>query len=183
MAKLAAEVYGEALFDLAVEQNCMDAWAEQIKATELAFAENPEFLELLTHPKITKEEKLAVVEAVFKERVDDAVTGLLTVIVEKGRCAEIPAVFTNFLEKVREYRKIGVASVVSATELTQEQKKRIEDKLLAQTKYESFEMQYSTDASLIGGMVIRIGDRVVDASIKSKIERMAASLSKLQLSV
>ena len=54
---------------------------------------------------------------------------------------------------------------------------------MSQTQYESFEMQYSTDASLIGGMVIRIGDRVVDASIKSKIERMAASLSKLQLSV
>ena len=183
MAKLAAEVYGEALFDLAVETDCIDVWAEQIKTAELAFSENPEFLELLTHPKITKEEKLSVVEAVFKGRVDDAVTGLLTVIVEKGRCAEIPAVFANFLEKVREYRKIGVASVVSATELSDEQKKRIEAKLLSQTVYESFEMQYSTDASLIGGMVIRIGDRVVDASIKSKIERMAAGLSKLQLSV
>ena len=183
MAKLAAEVYGEALFDLAVESNCVDSWAEQIKTAELAFSENPDFLELLTHPKITKEEKLAVVEAVFKGHVDDAVTGLLTVIVEKSRCAEIPAVFALFLDKVREYRKIGVASVVSATELSAEQKKRIEDKLLSQTKYESFEMKYDIDASLIGGMVIRIGDRVVDASIKSKIERMAASLSKLQLSV
>ena len=183
MAKLAAEVYGEALFDLAVENGSIDTLAEQIKTAELAFSENPDFLELLTHPKITKEEKLSVVEAVFKGRVDDAVTGLLTVIVEKGRCTEIPAVFTLFLDKVREYRKIGVASVVSATELSAEQKKRIEDKLLSQTAYESFEMRYSTDASLIGGMVIRIGDRVVDASIKSKIERMAASLSKLQLSV
>lgn len=183
MAKLAAEVYGEALFDLAVESGSIDALADQIKAAELAFSENPEFLELLTHPKITKEEKLSVVEAVFKGRMDDAVTGLLTVIVEKGRCSEIPAVFALFLEKVREYRKIGVASVVSATELTAEQKKRIEEKLLSQTKYESFEMKYDTDASLIGGMVIRIGDRVVDASIKSKIERMAASLSKIQLSV
>lgn len=183
MAKLAAEVYGEALFDLAVESNSIDAWAEQIKTTRLAFSENPEFLELLTHPKITKEEKLSVVEAVFKGRVDDAVTGLLTVIVEKSRCSEIPAIFENFLEKVREYRKIGVAKVVSATELSAEQKKRIEEKLLSQTAYESFDMQYSTDPALIGGMVIRIGDRVVDASIKSKIERMAASLSKLQLSV
>ena len=183
MAKLAAEVYGEALFDLAVESGSIDTLAEQIKTAELAFSENPEFLELLTHPKITKEEKLSVVEAVFKGRVDDAVTGLLTVIVEKGRCAEIPAVFANFLEKVREYRKIGVASVASATELSAEQKKRIEEKLLSQTKYESFEMQYTVDKTLIGGMVIRIGDRVVDASIKSKIERMAASLAKLQLSV
>ena len=182
MAKLAAEVYGEALFDLAVESDCVDTWAEQIKTAELAFAENPEFLELLTHPKITKEEKLSVVEAVFKGRVDDAVTGLLTVIVEKGRCAEIPAVFTLFLDKVREYRKIGVASVVSATELSAEQKKRIEDKLLSQTKYESFEMKYDIDASLIGGMVIRIGDRVVDSSIRTKLDNMTKNLRKVSLS-
>ncbi len=183
MAKLAADVYGEALFDLAVEQNSIETLAEQMKAAQLAFSENPEFLELLTHPKITKEEKLAVVEKVFAGRFDDAITGLFTVIVEKGRCSEIPAVFTNFLEKVREYRKIGVANVVSATELSAEQKKRIEEKLLSQTSYESFEMNYSVDASLIGGMVIRIGDRVVDASIKSKLAHMAAGLSKLQLSV
>ena len=82
-----------------------------------------------------------------------------------------------WLDKVREYRKIGVASVVSATELTEAQKSRIEEKLLSQTDYESFEMQYSVDASLIGGMKIRIGDRVVDASIQSKLARMAGSLS------
>ncbi len=181
MAKLAADVYGEALFELAVEKGSIDAWTEQIKAAGAAFSGNPEFMEFMTHPKITKEEKRSVVEQVFGGRFDDAITGLLAVIVEKGRCAEIPAVFANFLDKVREYRKIGVASVVSATELSADQKKRIEEKLLAQTEYESFEMQYSTDAGLIGGMVIRIGDRVVDASVRSKLERMAGSLSRLQL--
>lgn len=182
MAKLAADVYGEALFDLAAETGSIDAWTEQIKTAELVFSENPDFMGLLTHPKITKEEKLSVVEKVFGGRFDDAVTGLLTVIVEKGRCSEIPAVFANFLERVREYRKIGVASIVSATELSDAQKERIEAKLLSQTKYESFQMQYFVDASLIGGMVIRIGDRVVDASIKSKLARMARNLSKIQLS-
>lgn len=181
MAKLAAEVYGEALFDLAAETDGIEAIAEQIRLAQQAFLENPEFMELLTHPKITKEEKLSVVKKVFDQRFDDAVTGLLTVIVEKGRCSEIPAVFANFLDKVREYQKIGVASVVSATALSAGQKKRIEDKLLSQTAYESFEMNYSVDASLIGGMKIRIGDRVVDASVKSKLERMAGSLAKLQL--
>ncbi len=171
------------MFDLAIEQNSIDAWAEQVKTAELVFSENPEFLGLLTHPKITKEEKRSVVEQVFGGRFDDALTGLLTVIVEKGRCGDIPAVFGNFLDKVREYRKIGVATVVSATELTDAKKRQIEEKLLSQTDYESFEMQYSVDASLIGGMTIRIGDRVVDASIKSKLERMAGSLSKIQLTM
>ncbi|MDD5900522.1 MAG: ATP synthase F1 subunit delta [Lachnospiraceae bacterium] len=182
MAKLVADVYGEALFDLAAQSNSIDSLAEQIKTAEAVLAENPEFLGLLTHPKISMEEKKSVVETVFGGRFDDAVTGLLIVIVEKGRCAEIPAVFANFLDKVREYRRIGVARVTSATELSDVQKKRIEEKLLSQTAYESFEMQYTVDASLIGGMIIRIGDRVVDASIQSKLRKMAVSLSNLQLS-
>lgn len=182
MAKLAADVYGEALFRLAVEKDCINAWAEQIKTAELVIAENPELMELLTHPKITREEKLSVVDKVFGGHFDDAVTGLFSVIVEKGRCAEIPAVLSNFMEKVREYRKIGVAKVVSAMELSAAQKKRVEEKLLSQTAYESFEMQYSVDESLIGGMTIRIGDRVVDASIRSKLNRMAGSLSGIRLS-
>lgn len=176
-----ADVYGEALFDLGTQSNSIDSLADQIKTAQAVLAENPEFLELLTHPKISMEEKKSVVETVFGGRFDDAVTGLLIVIVEKGRCSEIPAVFANFLDRVREYRRIGVAKVTSATELSALQKKRIEEKLLSQTKYESFEMEYVVDASLIGGMIIRIGDRVVDASIQSKLRRMAGSLSNLQL--
>jgi len=182
MAKLAADRYAEALFELAAEQDGIQEFAEQVKLAAQAFSENRDFLVLLTHPKITKEEKLAVIEKVFGGRFDDRLTGLLAVIVDKGRCAEIPAVFELFLDKVNEYLKIGKASVTSATELTAAQKKRIEEKLLSQTEYESFEITYETDPELIGGMIIRIRDRVVDASIRSKLSRMAGNLSKIQLS-
>lgn len=182
MAKLAADRYAEALFELAAEQGGIGDLAEQVKLAEQAFAANPEFLELLTHPKVTREEKHAVIENVFGGRFDERLTGLLAVIVDKGRCAEIPEVFALFLDKVCEHLKIGKASVTSATELTAAQKKRIEEKLLSQTEYESFEITYSVDPALIGGMVLRIRDRVVDASIKSKLSRMARNLSAIQLS-
>lgn len=182
MAKLAADRYAEALFELAAEQEGIRELAEQVTLAQQAFAENPDFLGLLTHPKVTKEEKHAVIEKVFGGRFDERLTGLLAVIVDKGRCAEIPAVFELFLDKVFEYLKIGKASVTSATELTAAQKKRIEEKLLSQTEYESFEITYSVDPALIGGMIVRIRDRVVDASVKSKLSRMASSLSKIQLS-
>ena len=72
--------------------------------------------------------------------------------------------------------------MVSATELTADQKSRVEQKLLQQTAYESFEVDYSVDASLIGGMVIRIGDRVVDSSIRTKLDTMTKNLRKVSLS-
>ena len=84
---------------------------------------------------------------------------------------------------MKEYKNIGTAYVTSAVALTDEQKAAVEKRLLETTKYVQFEMHYSVDAELIGGMVIRIGDRVVDSSIKSKLYSLTRELSKIQLKV
>ena len=182
MAKLIEGSYGDALFELALEKNNLDATAEQVDMLAQAFAENPELLKLLTHPKISKEEKVSVIENIFKGRFSDDIVGFLVIITEKDRGAEIEGILNYFKAKVREYKKIGVARVTSATELSAQQKARVEEKLLQQTSYESFEVDYSVDASLIGGMVIRIGDRVVDSSIRTKLDTMTKNLRKVSLS-
>ena len=182
MAKLIEGSYGDALFELALEQGELDSMAEQVDLLAQAFAENPELLKLLNHPKISKEEKISVIENIFKGRFSDDIVGFLVIIVEKDRGAEIENILNYFRAKVREYKKIGVARVTSAVELSADQKKRVEEKLLQQTSYESFEVDYQTDASLIGGMIIRIGDRVVDSSIRTKLDNMAKNLRKVSLS-
>ena len=182
MAKLIEGSYGDALFELALEQNELDSMAEQVDLLAQAFAENPELKKLLNHPKISKEEKISVIENIFKGRFSDDIVGFLVIITEKDRGAEIDGILRYFQAKVREYKKIGVARVTSAVELSADQKKRVEEKLLQQTSYESFEVDYSVDASLIGGMVIRIGDRVVDSSIRTKLDTMTKNLRKVSLS-
>jgi len=86
-----------------------------------------------------------------------------------------------FVRRVKEYKKIGAAYVTSAAELKPEQKASLEEKLLATTPYIEFEMHYATDPSLLGGMVIRIGDHVVDSSIKTRLYELKKELSALQL--
>lgn len=181
MAKVISNLYGEALFDIALERGMVSEMEEQVTVLSQAFAENPELFKLFNHPKITKEEKISVIENAFKGRFLDDIVGFLVLIVEKGRYNEIEAVFDYFHAKVREYNKVGVAKVTSATELSEEQKKQVEQKLLCQTSYESFQMHYETDKSLLGGMVIRIGDRVVDSSIRTKLANMAKDLKKISL--
>lgn len=176
MAKVIAKTYGDALFDLAMEQGRLAETEAEISLLSQSFAENPELFAFLNHPKITKEEKIRVMEQILRDRVDDTVTGFLVLIVEKGRYNEIAAIFDYFHARVREYNKVGVAKIVSAAELNEEQKQRIESKLLEQTSYESFETDYQVDKTLIGGMVIRIGDRVVDSSIRTKLETMSKVL-------
>lgn len=181
MAKLISKTYGDALFDIALEKNAVEEFAGEVKAVAQAFSENPDLVKLLEHPKIVKEEKIKFIEDVFRGRISDEMTGFLVLVVDKGRQRELTAIFEYFTDRVREYKNIGVAYVSTPVEMSDARKEEIVKKLLDTTKYTDFEMHYKVDESLIGGMVIRIGDRVVDSSIKTKLEDIARSLKNVQL--
>ncbi len=176
MARVVSKTYGEALFELALEENKLDLIEEQIKLLSETITATPDLVKLLTHPKITKEEKKDVIEKSFKGRFDNDIVGLLEIMVEKERAGELPETIEIFEAQFREYKKIGVAYVTSATALSEKQKKQIEQKLIGSTKYESFITEYKVDKGLIGGMVIRIGDRVADSSIRTKLDNLEKNL-------
>lgn len=181
MAKLISKTYGEALFEIAMEENKMDVLFEEVQATAQILKENPELHRLLMHPKISKEEKISVMESIFKGRVSDELTGFLNLIIQKERYGDLNAVLQYFMDKVKEEKGIGVAYVTTAMELKESQKKQIVEKLLTTTGYKEMEMHFAVDESVIGGMVIRIGDRVVDSTIKSKLELLKKQLYKIQM--
>lgn len=181
MAKLISKTYGEAIFELAVSEDKVDALTEEIQAVQKLLEENPEFSEIMKHPKIIKEEKLQVIETVFKGRVSDELTGFIRLIVEKDRYNSIREIMQYFLDEVKKLKGIGVAYVTSALPLREEQKKQVEAKLLETTTFKEMEMHYQTDEKLIGGMVIRIGDRVADSSILTKLAHLEQQLLKIQL--
>jgi F-type H+-transporting ATPase subunit delta len=81
----------------------------------------------------------------------------------------------------KEYKNIGVAYVKTAAPINDAQKQKIETRLLEVSKYETFEMNFEVDENLIGGMVIRIGDRVLDDSIRTKMDDMTLKLKKVRL--
>ena len=182
MAKLVSKTYGEALFKLAMEENTLDQIAEEAKVVLEAFQGNEDLAKLLNHPKVSKEEKVKVVETIFKGKFSDSIVGFLVLIVEKGRYNEIDNIFHYFLSEVMEHKNIGVAYVTSAFPLSESQKKDIEDRLLQVTKYVEFKMNFEVDKELIGGIVIRIGDRVIDGSIRNKLNEMTKQLNNIQLS-
>jgi len=183
MAKLVSKTYGDALFELALEENKIDSLLEEIEVVLIALTENQDLSKIMNHPKVSKEEKITLIEDIFKDRVSMELAGLMHMLVEKDHYHEIDNVLEYFVECVKEHKNIGTAFVTSAAELSDAQKKAVEKKLLETTKYVEFEMHYSVDADLIGGMVIRIGDRVVDSSIKTKLYDLTRELSNIQLKV
>ena len=181
MAKLVSKVYGDALFEEAMEKNVLSQWYEEIGALRTISLENPDLAQFLNHPQIIKEEKKKVVEAIFSGKLSDGLLGFLVTVIEKGRQNDMIPICDYFTDRVKAYKKIGVVKVTSALPLSEDQKKRVEERLLETTGFVSLETEYAVDESLLGGLVIRIGDRVVDSSIKTRLYELKKELSALQL--
>jgi len=176
MAKLVSKVYGDALFEAARDCGKMDEIFEEVQSIGVILEENAELQKILGNPRVMREDKEQMIETISNEIVE-----LMKLMIEKGRYSKIDSVFEYFIGLVKEEKKIGIAYIATAVELSEAQKEAVMQRLLQTTKYESFEMNYQVDASLIGGMVIRIGDRVVDTSIKTKLYELSKSLKKIQV--
>lgn len=183
MAKLVSNTYGEALFEAAAEAGAQKPveLLKEIDVLREILAANPQFDELMKHPGIPKQEKLQVIDTVFRGRVSEELANFLHIVVSKERYGELPAIFAYFTDKVKELQRIGVAYVTTAVPLSAQQKEAVRIRLLETGGYREMEMHYRTDPGVIGGMVVRIGDRVVDSSIRTKLSNLTKQLLQIQL--
>ncbi|MDE7416811.1 MAG: ATP synthase F1 subunit delta [Lachnospiraceae bacterium] len=181
MAKLVSKTYAQALFELAVEEDKTSAFLEEAAGLLEVIRTNVEFGQFMNHPKIQKEDKLEVVQNVFRDKISKEMLGFLVTIVEKDRYTEIEAILEDFIASIKEYNNIGTAYVTTAIAINDQEKQDIESRLLATTRYKTIECIYDVDTSLIGGMVIKMGDRVVDSSIRTKLDKLQRELMAIQL--
>ncbi len=176
MAKQVSKTYGSALFEVAVENNTLDTTLEEVLFVKQSFLENEDLTKLLLHPNIEKEEKIKVIENVYKGKISDEITGLMIMLITKGHQKDMLSVFDYVIAAIKEEKGIGIAYVTSAIALSDSQKVKIEQKLIETTKYQTIEGIYQVDKDLIGGLVIRIADTVVDSSLKTQIVNLSKSL-------
>lgn len=111
----------------------MDALLDEADGILTVLRENAGLSKVMTHPKIVKEEKLDLIDHIFKGRVSDEMVGLMRMIVEKGHFGELESVLEYFIAQVKEYRNIGIAYVTTAMELSDAQKEQITEKLIQTT--------------------------------------------------
>jgi len=181
MAKLIAKTYGGALFELAIEQGKPEELLNEFAAVIDILRLFPDYNSLLNHPKILKEEKIEMMKNVLKGRVSSELTGFLELLIIKDRFRDTNAIYEQFAAMVKDYLGIGIAHVTTAFPMTEIQKSHIVESLLNVTEFKKMEMTYSVDEKLIGGMVIRIGDRIVDSSIATHLNNLKKQLLNIQI--
>ena len=177
MAKLVSKVYGDAYVSVVSEKNNLIDALEEIKLLKNILLENGEIIELLDSPKLDDEEKIDFVKGIFENHISVDSLGFLLTVIEKKRQAELLPIVDYVIDCIKELLLIGKATITTALELDDAKKERIVDELLKTSHYKSLEVEYVVDNSIIGGIVIRIGDRVVDSSVKTRIEKMRKMLS------
>ena len=180
MAKLVVKRYATALFDLAASEGAMAKYEEEVKVIVKALHDEPDFMAVLQDHKVTREDKISIVENIFTGKVSAPIVGLLELLVNKGRQAEILNVLEAFLDMVKAESGIIKAVVTSAIPLKEAQLEALREKLEASTK-SKIELETIVDSSIIAGLVVRVGDKVVDASYKGEMQTLKKQLSKLKL--
>ncbi|WP_341875799.1 F0F1 ATP synthase subunit delta [Defluviitalea saccharophila] len=180
MAQLISKRYAKALFDIAIETNTMDELESQVQMIHQVLESEEEFMQILQHPHILREEKMQLLKDVFSSIVSNELMGLLTLVVQKGRQEHLLEILSTFLDEVKTYKGIVTAVVISAVPLKEEQIEKIKQTLTSRIK-KQIQIETQVDPSIIGGLKIRVGDRILDASIYGQLQGLKTSLYDMQL--
>lgn len=181
MVGLIAKRYGTALFELAVESDKIATIEEEVIAVKQTLVEQNEIINIMNHPKITTDDTVKMVEDIYKGKISEELMGLIVLLVKKKRQTYMVDVFDAFLQLVKEHNNLVIANVTSVKELTDTQKDELVSNL-KKTLNKDIEVKVNVDESIIGGLIIRIGDKIIDNSIKGKMKRLSSELAKIQLS-
>jgi F-type H+-transporting ATPase subunit delta len=174
-----AKRYAKALFEIANQQNITAEVEEQLKALVMAIQENADLEKFLHHPNITASAKMDAVKNGFKGGLSDAVANTLQLLLERGREASIASLLEGYVKITNEALGRANAIVSSPYPLSDKESAEI-TKFFSQLTGKKIRLEQQIDKSLLGGIQVRIGDRLYDGSLKGKLSNMQKTLLNTQ---
>ncbi len=168
MAQLVSDTYAAALFEVAIDAENVMALYDEYDEVVKTFDEMPEFYEIYNTPKISKEEKKQVIDSVFKGKIDALLLNFLKVLIDKRRTNFVKATYSAFEEMVKEHQNLEKATVTSVVPLTTTQLERLTAQLIKLTG-KKVTIENEIDPELVGGLMIQVGDQIIDSSVRRKI--------------
>lgn len=170
--------YAEALYEIAVAGEIVDRVEKELKAVVELLEQNQELKKILYHPRITAEEKKNVLKALLGEKVHDVTINFLCLVVDRQRENYLQGMVDVFSDIADKGRNISHVEVTSAIKLNDGDRKRLVEMLGAVTG-KDVRADFFEDPSLIGGIVLRIGDKLIDGSIKTRLQSLNEHLRQI----
>ena len=170
--------YAQALLELAVEAKSLKSVEKDVKALKGLFAKSDALVDMAASPVIALDDKVAALTAIAKKaKVSSLTTQFIGTVTKNRRANEIPAMLASFEDMVARRKGTQVAKVTSAQKLTAAQLTSLKSNL-KKNLGRPVDVETSVDPDLLGGFIVRIGSRLYDSSLKTKLEDMKLALKE-----
>ncbi|KIL49772.1 F0F1 ATP synthase subunit delta [Jeotgalibacillus soli] len=170
-----ANRYAQALFELAQQHQQVETVEQDLRVVRDVFNQNPDFSLLLQSPKLTKEQKKQLIQQTFSG-ASTYVINVLCILIDRRRDEEVVAIADAFIELALAARGTAVAHVYSATKLSEADQAALSSAFAARVGKQSLQINNIVDSTLIGGLKLRIGNRIFDGSLRGKLNRLEREL-------
>ncbi len=169
--------YGTALFMLAKELSCESEYAVALECVEEVFDGNPQYLDFLSSPNIPMKERLSALESAFSGAVPQDILSFVQLLCEKGRIHSFKSAVEEYKKLLDSQNKVSTALVTSAIPLTESEKNDLKDKLEIKTGH-SVILECRVDESILGGILIEIDGKIIDGTLKHRIQEIKDVISQ-----
>jgi F-type H+-transporting ATPase subunit delta len=166
--------YAEAAFEVAERDKTVDAWRSELEVAA-SLAGDERALEVLANPAIPGERRAEALGEMLGKRVSKPVQNLVQLMLRRGRIDELPRVAAEFRRLDDARQGVIHATATSASELTKDEVRAITARLEQQTGGH-VSLDVKVDPSLLGGLIVRVGDRLIDGSVRGRLERLRNQL-------
>ena len=170
--------YAEALMSVAQSNNLIDRFGEDVGSLLDLLKNSNELQTILESPVVQEDAKKAVLRQIGGEQVHPYMMNFLMILVERRRILFLEGILKQFQALLRQLKQTVVAEVTSAVELTDAQRQSVAEKVKAMTSAHDVELDSKIDPDLIGGVIIKVGSQVIDASLRGQLRRIGLSLSR-----
>lgn len=171
-----AEPYASALMSLAQNHNLADAFGQDFqKLTEL-LENSPELRAFIANPVIDETQKKEVLKRILED-VNPLMSNFIMLLVDKRRIVFLEAIMNQYLALLREMNNAVLAEVTSTRELNEGQRRSVEDRVRNLTGAQGVEIKTKIDPDIIGGVIIKVGSQVIDASLRGQLRRIGMNLN------
>jgi len=172
-----SQPYAQALLSIAQSQNLTEEVGGDARTFLSLLTGSQELTSFLSNPFVKPENKKNVLKQLLGEGVNLCLRNFLLLLVDRRRIAFLEPILQQYLVLLRQLNQTVLAEITSAVPLTQTQLQAITEKVIALTNARQVEIETKIDSELIGGVIIKVGSQVIDASLRGQIRRLSLRLS------
>ena len=179
-AEIVARRYGQALYELAEEKGSLNTVAADAAELRRAWTQSEELREVMARPEIAPEEKKAIWKDLLADSADPDLRSLLYLLTDKNRLNFLTEILDFFERLLRQRSGEVMASVRTAQPLRAEQEEELKQSL-SRMLDKKVTLQVTVDEALLGGLVVRVEDRMFDGSLRSRLTGLTERMQKMSL--